>query len=148
MKFQKTNAPPVTESNILNFEQTIRFGLPLDYRQFLLEHNGGVPEQDLFSIPDCNSEGLIDHFLGLGREKEDLEDWMNELEGDLPEGFIPIGFDPGGNAILMDLSDATIYYWDSARHYPQSTDDDNTFWIANSFSDLLKSSKDSDASKQ
>ena len=98
-----------------------------------------MPEHTLFTIPDCAGEALVDLFLGIDRPDESIGEWMKEFCDDLPEGWIPIGFDPGGNVILMDLiDDGTIYYWDFGRHFPQSTDDDNTFWIANSFSDLLK----------
>jgi cell wall assembly regulator SMI1 len=142
MKFKRSNIPFTTETKIADFEKKAGFKLPHDYKQFLLDHNGGVPENTLFDIPDCASAALIGHFLGLERPKESISFWMNELSDDLPEGFMPIGFDPGGNVILMDITDeGTIYYWDSARHFPQSTDDDNTFWIANSFTDLLKNLK-------
>jgi len=138
MKIQRSNKPPTSEAEVAKLEKKLGYSLDQGYRQFLLKYNGGVPENTLFTIPDCKGEALVDHFLGVERPDENIQDWINELRAELPEGFIPIGFDPGGNAILMDLTDATIYYWDSARFFPQSTDDDNTFWIANSFAEMLK----------
>jgi len=142
MKFQRTNTPSTTVNQISEFEKETGFELPDDYKNFLLENNGGVPENTLFSIPDCSEEALIGYFLGINRPKEDLSFWLKEFHDDLPESFIPIAFDAGGNAILMDLEDTgTLYYWDYGRHFQQSTDDDNTFWIANSFTDLLNDLK-------
>ncbi len=139
-----SNNPPSDSNKINIFEQEHGISLPADYRAFLRLHNGGKPLPDVVTIPDCSQKAIIDHFLGLGRESEDLEDWMNELREDMPQGFIPIGFDPGGNAILLDLSDGVIYYWDSARFFDASTDDENTYWVANSFEDLIKSLKSED----
>ncbi|NJN38873.1 MAG: hypothetical protein HC790_09285 [Acaryochloridaceae cyanobacterium CSU_3_4] len=64
----------------------------------------------------------------VGRTKDDLKD-----------DFLPIGFDPGDNALLMNKSNGKIYYWDSARFFPTSSDEENAFWVADSFSDLLTS---------
>lgn len=122
MKFQRTNTPPTTAKQIAELEKETGFDLPHDYKQFLLENNGGVPENTLFSIPDCNEEALIGYFLDIDRPKENISFWIKEFHDDLPESFLPIAFDLGGNAILMDIEDTgTLYYWDYARNFPQST---------------------------
>jgi hypothetical protein len=58
----------------------------------------------------------------------------------MPENFIPIAFDPGGNSLIMDsgnVEGAAVYYWDSARHFALSTEEENAFLVADSFTDLL-----------
>ena len=137
-----SNVPPSNSDHLNSFELEHGITLPDDYRSFLMEHNGGKPSPAVVTIPDCSQESIIDHFLGLGRDGEDLEDWVCELQDEMPSGFLPIGFDPGGNAILLDVNDGVIYYWDSARFFDASSDDENTYWVANSFSDLLRGLKD------
>lgn len=138
MKFKNDNKPPILINMIEVLEQKIGFNLPLDYRNFLSNHNGGQPEHQFLTIPVCHGEALIDYFLGIGRPHADIQEWLEELSDDLGVGFLPIALDPGGNILIMDKSDGKIYYWDSARHFPRSSDEENAFWVADSFSDLLE----------
>lgn len=137
MNFLMDNKPPLTSGALTELEQKIDYRLPEDYRSFLVSHNGGQPENQLLRVPDCHADVLIDHFLGIGRPYADIQWWLNELKDDLKDDFLPIGFDPGDNALLMDKSNGKIYYWDSARFFPTSTDEENAFWVADSFSELL-----------
>jgi cell wall assembly regulator SMI1 len=139
MTFLNDNNPTVTPERLAELESQLDNKLPQDYKSFLLEHNGGTPEKTLFQIPDCDGDALVDYFLGIDRPNGDLLDWKEELADDLGEEYLPIAFDPGGNALLLKLSEGTILYWDSARHFPVSTDEENTFWIADSFTQLLSS---------
>ncbi|HEY7327587.1 MAG TPA: SMI1/KNR4 family protein [Gemmataceae bacterium] len=43
-------AGPTTDAQIAAFETYIGHKLPTDYRQFLLQHNGGHPEPDAFLL--------------------------------------------------------------------------------------------------
>ena len=138
MKFAKENTPPLSMEDLIKLEQKIGCTLPQDYRNFLIHHNGGEPEYQVLTIPDCHDETLVDRFLGIGRTHDDIQEWRDELSDDLGDAFLAIGLDSGGNALLMDLLDRTIYYWDSARYLNCSSDDENAFWIADSFSDLLE----------
>lgn len=138
MNIINDNKPRLPGSGIAELEDKIGKKLPVEYVNFLERYNGGQPLENKFHIPDCDSDSLIDHFLGMGRPSEDIMDWIDELD-DLAGRFIPIGFDPGGNALILDYLDGTIYYWDSARHFECSTDEENTYWIANSFGELMGS---------
>jgi cell wall assembly regulator SMI1 len=84
MTFNESNSPPATDEEVIAFEKEAGIALPQDYRQFLLTHNGGKPSLDLLTIPDCEQEALIDHFLGLSRPHEDLRNWVFELKDDIP----------------------------------------------------------------
>ncbi len=127
-----------SESQIQKLETRLNHKLPDGYRDFLGASNGGIPLRRRFRIPDCNGEALVDVFLGIDVPNDVLA-WMDELSDDLPTSFIPIGFDPGGNAILMDVNCGEVFYWDSARHFENSTDEENTFPIGKSFTEFLAS---------
>lgn len=133
----------VSEHDLSDLESSLDVVLPKDYRRFLLQHNGGVPQPRRFVIPGCDGEALVDVFLGI-RTSNDIADWVEELDDDLPAGFLPIGFDPGGNALLLDTTDGAgkVYYWDSGRHFATSSDLENTYPIASSFTDFLGSLMD------
>ena len=141
MKFCNDNRPPLNMDALIRLEHQIGYTVPEDYRSFLILHNGGQPECQTLNVPDCNSDIIVDIFFGIGKPHADIQFWLNELEDDLKGAFLAIGFDPGANALLMDKSDGNIYYWDSARHFPCSSDEENAFWVADSFSDLLQKLK-------
>lgn len=136
MKVENDNNPPASSDDITKLERKIGYPLSDSYRRFLERHNGGRPFPNRFPIPDCNAEGIVDCFLGLGRAEEDICDWVEELE-DLRGEFLPVGFDPGGNALIMNHLDGRIYYWDSARRFDCSDDEENTYLLAESFGDFL-----------
>jgi hypothetical protein len=58
----------------------------------------------------------VDYFLAIapGRE-DDLGRWLGWYEGRLPEGTIPIAYDPFGNLILLGIrgeSKGKVLFWD------------------------------------
>jgi SMI1 / KNR4 family (SUKH-1) len=138
MKFFNDNKPPLRMDDLIGLEHQIGCTLPEDYRSFLILHNGGQPERQILNVQDCESDIIIDIFFGIEKPHADIQFWLNELDDDLKGAFLAIGFDPSSNALLMDKSDGNIYYWDSARHFPCSSDEENAFWVANSFCDLLQ----------
>jgi hypothetical protein len=136
MKIIDDNNPSIQKGMIEQLEVTIQHPLPPSYRKFLETHNGGRPRPNFFHIAKCQSDAIVDHLLGLGREGEDLIDWLDELD-DLHGQFIAIGFDPGGNALILDYLSGEVYYWDSARHFDSSTDEENSYLIADSFENFI-----------
>ena len=54
----------MTEREVRRFESRIGFDLPQDFRTFLLETNGGVPDTTVFPVPGAD-EVFIDYFLPL-----------------------------------------------------------------------------------
>lgn len=137
MKFTDTNNPPLSQAKLHEFETRLGIALPGDYQSFLLSCNGGIPSHTLLHIPACADDALIEVFLGVDRPHGDLEEWIREFEDDLKRDLIPIAFDPGGNALLLSLKNGKVYYWDSARHFPVSTDEVNAFLVGESFTQML-----------
>jgi cell wall assembly regulator SMI1 len=142
VSFEDSNKPKLTEANLRRTENDLGFLFPSDYRRFLLEFNGGKPTPNMLVIPGNDEEVAIESFLGIGRRDLDLNIWTPELRHslDMPKEYIPIAFDPGGNNLIMtsaQCGDSEIYYWDSGRHFDFSTDEENAFFIADSFAELL-----------
>lgn len=135
----KGSGVPTNEAQVAQLETILGRQLPADYRVFLLKHNGGTPSHRLFEIPGCG-EALVRVFTGIGT-RVDIQKWLREAAGDLPAGWIIIGFDPGGNVLLSDHSGA-VHYWDRALHFPASSPERNTFEVAKSFSEFLGTLRD------
>lgn len=119
--------------------------LPDSYNQFLLSWNGGYPVPNLLAVPNCG-ETLIAFLYGMGEEGQ-AGDLLSEQEQardfeQLPEGWLRIGHDPGGNSLLLCTVGplcGQVYYWDSAYFFEPSSDEGNTYWIADSIQALLAS---------
>ncbi|WP_230856090.1 SMI1/KNR4 family protein [Virgibacillus dakarensis] len=71
------------------------------YKKFLLEHNGGKARPNVFKISDVQGPIVINAFFGIGDLYDNLEDNIDILGERLPEVFIPIGEEPGGNVICL-----------------------------------------------
>lgn len=140
-KFQKT-----TEKQIAKFEVKKSIKLPKDYRQFLLEYNGGRPMEYEFKISKNNSDTVI-FFLGLGVKKNhpnyDLETNLIVYKNRMPSELLPIADDPFGNKICLSIKGkkrGKIYLW---WHEDEADETDcQPYWkniseIANNFTEFI-----------
>ena len=100
---------------------------PDDYKQFMLKHNGGTPQTDIFKYKRGSKESIypVSHFFGI----HDGEYWarmqwaLESLQDRMPPEFLPIAYDGGGNHYLINLSKekyGKIYYWDHEREAANS----------------------------
>lgn len=98
-----------SEEEILDFEQSFGYSLPIDYKEFLLAYNGGVCELknlimpisgylcDLFGLyPDGYQTNLMT--LKLPNDPE-----LTELWGELPSNLLPIGEVDSGDMIAIQF---------------------------------------------
>lgn len=126
--------PKVSLQDIKQFEQEYEVTLPKQYVDFLLEYNGGFPQESNFKISDDEGESLVNKFYGISDMKSNLGKVFEVLEGEIPEDFISIGNDPGGNEILLGVSgeyQGKVYFW---IHDIEPEDEmDNMFILADSF---------------
>lgn len=129
--------PKTNITLVENFEEKIGYKLPLEYRNFLLECNGEGLNNKTVYITDLHSDIIIQNFFGIEIPNNDIYEWLKELKDDIKDKFLPIASDPGGNFLLLDIEIGKVYYWDSARHFPVSSDSENTHLVADSFSQLL-----------
>jgi hypothetical protein len=97
----------------------IGFALPEDYAYFCTRYGAGAFDQpSLLPLPPGGALGpdfSVDILYALGADR----DWnplaqLQDLYLDrLPEGFLPVGTDPGGNLLLLGSPKrAGIYAWD------------------------------------
>ncbi len=121
---------PTCEDEIVKFEEHIGHRLPDDYREFLLQHNGGSPEPDAFTLvmDEREEEDIVMCFfpmrdLSLGtievEEFDELRSWPvhcawedltddleNLYEKELDETLLPIGTDGSTNYFCLVLDGA------------------------------------------
>jgi hypothetical protein len=99
----KERGPQVTEAQIRAFEQSYGHPLPDDYRQFLLDVNGGQPDR-------ANREfahGVVNNLFSLDDTEDsgDLATRANRSRPMLPSpDLLFIGHDDCGNRLLLALA--------------------------------------------
>ena len=97
--------PPLTGEVIDDLEMELGFELPVEYRNFLLKHNGGVPEPPYFPMGETNSSELA-HFYCVGGDEPsyDVGPLTKSQRGsEIPPELMPIGIDAGGNDICLGV---------------------------------------------
>lgn len=93
--------PAVNTKAIERTEKLLKTSLPEEYKEFLQTVNGGVPSPSEFALAESDQRACIDFFYGVGAKRERLDlayqqqQMIGRTGGDMPEGFVAIGFDPG-----------------------------------------------------
>jgi len=127
---------------IEKLEKSTGIQLPSQYRKFLTKYNGGYPIPDGFLLKDKSDGSSVDRFLGIDvGENSNLEKYLNTYKNRIPTTLFPIAHDPGGNLILIGVTQdalGKIYFWDHERE----TDDcepnmSNVYLIADNFDDFI-----------
>lgn len=131
---------------ILMLENEFEVVLPEDYKSFLLQENGGrnaaYRYKNLVRIPQVSEEINIDVMFGVSTNVKngDIKQWTSEYQDDLFPNSIIIGDTIQHGFIVFWLSkddNAGIYYYDDTYEFASSTDNMNTYFLANSFSEFL-----------
>ena len=131
---------------ILMLENEFEVVLPEDYKSFLLQENGGrntaYRYKNLVRIPQVSEEINIDVLCGVSTNVKngDIKQWTSEYQDDLFPNSIIIGDTIQHGFIVFWLSkddNAGIYYYDDTYEFASSTDNMNTYFLANSFSEFL-----------
>ncbi|MCX7568633.1 SMI1/KNR4 family protein [Tumebacillus sp. DT12] len=115
--------------------------LPLKYKTFLLQWNGGYPELNVFKISDEQGTSVLNVLNGIGDMYDNLEKVMDIYEDRLPTGFIPIGDDPGGNVICVGTKEPyyeQIYFWDHEQESDEPDDMTNMYLLARDIYEFLE----------
>ncbi|MFD1901152.1 SMI1/KNR4 family protein [Enterococcus termitis] len=134
-----------TEEKIISLEQKYNLNLPKDYKEFLLNYNGGIVEKDSsneISVEDIDEKIVIDVLYGIDtdNEKSNIDYWMDNLAEDLLENTVIIGDDliQGLVLIICGGENEGVYYWDDSYHFENSDDEMNTYWIAHTFTEFME----------
>lgn len=111
-----------SDEEVAKFESEIGYSLPGDYRNFLLNTNGGDAVSNSVSIGDGDSTS-VRAFYGLNSEgsKGSLISRIGFYgsEPDVPKNAIAIAFDDGGWSFMLYLSGARlgqVWLMDSERN--------------------------------
>jgi len=131
------------------FEAVLGTTLPDDYRQFLIQHNGGKPTPSVFTISVDEGDAMLHQVYGLheGSLHTRLDRAYQTYRDRMPRSLIPIADDPGGNAVCLGIHGnerGKIYFWD---HEMEADEDEeptfeNVYLVAESFMVFLQSLKD------
>ena len=142
------SSEPLTVPKIAKAERGLGRSIPLDYRKFLLQYNGGRPDPSDFAMAGVRKGstqiGAVKRFLGIDTPEDTLNlDYVLEMFGDrMPSRFFPIARDPGGNLIGISTKGADVgkvYFWDHERESDdgETPNDKNLYLVADSFDKFL-----------
>ncbi len=144
----------ISEEALVAFEKKLKVdSLPSDYRNFLLTSNGGyTKDNDAFTFYN-ESDGSGSQLNGLYGLNLPEDDYVNDIEWNfdeysvndkrIPDNFIFIGYDAGGNQICLGISGkhtGEIWFWD---HEEEADDGEepsmaNMSLIAKTFTDFIE----------
>ena len=117
-KFARKRFPLPSEVQLADLERRIEIVFPDDYRQFILEFNGGYfREPDITPVGDCPPDALK-YLSGIGASHENAElgesSTLDLFDGNVPPKIVPIGGTPMGGLIILDTAPGEgrgeIYY--------------------------------------
>jgi cell wall assembly regulator SMI1 len=138
------SARVLTTSDVLSLEHKLGLSLPVEYKNFLLRHNGGRPTPRAFPIVglELNPFGTIQVFFGIDDPIECCNiDWnYKEHNGRIPPNLLPIACDDGSDLVCLALAGAdagAVFFWDG---YDESDDlgYSNLYLLADSFDEFIK----------
>jgi hypothetical protein len=138
------------EAAISEFEQHLGSSLPEDYRAFLLATNGGSLPASGFHVPELNRDCRLDVLFGFNLPPAlSLDAWQEEMDEELPAGSAIIGSDPRSGLILLGWQELPgVYFYDHAHRFQTSSEEHNTYWIANSWSEFVAGLLSGDAPQE
>ena len=132
-----------TLARVDEFEQFIQAKLPTDYRQFLIDFNGGLPSSDIslyrskFELPG-GSEIEVSQFFTLNDGHAVVRSLRSDVEenvGWLGMTSICIGADDFGNLICLDCETGQLEWLLLEARF--SLDFSRIFQLQVSFSDFI-----------
>ncbi len=129
-----------TDAQILEFEKRFKVVLPADYRQFLLTSNGAQLDRRIVVLQEIREEICPDVLFGFPPQCEgSLHSFNVEVADEVLEGAVVIGNDTANNLFVLDCSGSGAVYYNDGRHIFEGTsDENNTFLVAESFTEFLQ----------
>lgn len=130
----------LSEIELKDFEKANNIKLPDDYREFLLEFNGGIPSPNRNGNPDT----IVTYILGMhnGNYYASLYKHIDMFKNRLPVSTFSIATDAFGNLFILSLhpeNHGNIYFWDheGEPEYQDGHYIDNCYFVAYSFSAFI-----------
>lgn len=136
----------VGDAAISLFERFLEIRLPKEYRRFCLKYNGGRPEPGRFICTASGGRSLVQYFYRFNSPNnyDDMIWAFKVFKGRMPEFFLPIGCDPGGNQICLAVKGQNygqVFYWDHDFEVDDGCDptEENLTFVAPNFDAFLNS---------
>ncbi len=152
--------PKLNQEVLTEIEKKINHKLPKEYKEFMLQYNGGAPVPSAFRIQWSGQEwaegdeaGLLEYLFSIYDEPavNFLKNYIT-YNGRIPKDTIAIANDPGGNVILLgtgESNEGKVYYWDHNHEIDEEEEEEpdyrNVGLIANSFNEFIDSLYDDEA---
>ncbi|MCB0278326.1 MAG: SMI1/KNR4 family protein, partial [Calditrichaeota bacterium] len=127
MEISKRNKN-VSYEEIIEFEIKNNFSFDSDFREFLLECNGGIPTENQFDIVQTNNSAGITYFFSL----TEIEDKYKSKR--LLSLYIAIAEATGDNYICISKQSGNVFFWD---HEFDHKGEDAFFLLAKNFNAFL-----------
>lgn len=114
--------PVISEGDVRAFESKIGATLPADYRDFLLQVNGGRTAQSHTTFGLRKGETILNslHSLKEPDEQFDLETWWAKHR--VPDELLLVGYDDGGNHVCLVIRGehlGEVWYFDVLNERPE-----------------------------
>jgi len=129
-----------SDTELAIFEAAFGVKLPADYREFLLQKNGGKAQETLHFVEELGEVVAVDVFYGIAVHRSfDLVRINKEYQSDLPAGYLLIGQDAGAAWFVLATGEGAgaVYFYDHQHYFPQSSAERNAYKLADSFSEFL-----------
>lgn len=142
------NQAPTDESRVIALETRLGTRLPEEYRQFILDFNGGRPSPDCFELalragPYTGS--VVDYFLSVDVADEmNIDNVLGWLRGRKPRALLPIASDPGANYVMLGIEGdvrGKVYFWNHEWEPQNEQEWSNIDLIADSFDAFMSGLK-------
>ena len=142
------NSKRIKEKDIEYIENKFGLKFPSEYRNFMIETNGGEPIENYLEFDD--ESAVISNFFSYETEiKSDSLEWNGDV---LYKKRIPVSLFPIADALndiicigVKDEFNGKIFLWDSAAESNEEIPDfSNIKKIADSWSDFVKMLKEED----
>lgn len=137
MNYKETFSP-ATKQEISKVENFIGTLLPSDYTAFLMKIGGGLLKTDNTNklyIEDINDAVVMDILFDSKQVLECTKEFQTEMYDycaiigeSLTYGFI---------VLVCEGNNKGVYYWDHTYYYECSNDENNVYWLADSFTDFM-----------
>jgi len=148
---------PLLDKTFTDLEKKLNLKIPSQYKKFLLEVNGGVPDKSIsytkVSKETYDRSGNVETLYGQGYSimvfysvngalYDFFEDGYHIFSDRIPSGFIPIAMADGGDIVIMGTSGAhngKVYGWSHDEEAEVDAQEyfDNVFLIDETFNDFL-----------
>lgn len=141
-------------SEIHEIEQFVGIKFPDQYKEHLLQHNGGQCSPNVFKFNENGiwTESCIDWFLAIyNGEYDSLKNYIQTYKIEqkrMQSHLLPIAHDPGGNLICISCGgedNGFIYFWDHENEINYVDLDDkeysNLYLIAKTFNEFINGLK-------